>query len=343
VLILLVAAIVIPLGLDLYMPVPEENPITVDKVELGRRLFKDRRLSRDGRIACASCHDPRRAFSTPQPQAVGVFGRRGRRNAPALINRGYGRAFFWDGRVPTLEEQVLKPIQDPNEMDLTLDEAAARVNLDVNTISYALASYVRSILSGDAPFDRFINGNRRALSGEQQQGLQIFRGKGNCTACHVGPTFSDERLHNTGVAWQALSTLQPAQARPELRRGSARSTGAVGAEPSQTLIEPSPSSGPGSPTPTGTFTDPGRFELTSRPADRGAFKTPTLREVARTAPYMHDGSLPTLEAVVTFYSDGGRRNPNLDPEIRPLRLTMGEKRALVAFLKSLSGTVREGL
>jgi cytochrome c peroxidase len=293
----------IPLGLDLYMPVPEDNPMTREKVELGRRLFEDRRLSRDGRVACMSCHDPRRAFSTPHAQAVGVFNRKSRRNAPALINRAWGRAFFWDGRIQTLEEQVLKPIQDPNEMDMTLAEAERRVSLGAATISRALASYVRSVLSGDAPYDRFINGDRDALSQEQQRGLQIFRGKGNCTACHVGPTFSDERLHNTGVAWR------------ESRAGSAV---------------------------TGVFTDPGGFGVTNRPEDRGAFKTPTLREVARTSPYMHDGSLRTLQAVVNFYSDGGRSNPAQDPEIRPLRLTPAEKRALVAFLKSLSGTVREG-
>ena len=285
----------IPLGLDLYMPVPEDNPITGEKVELGRRLFQDRRLSRDGRVSCASCHDSRRAFSTPQAQAVGVFDRKGRRNAPALINRAWGRAFFWDGRVATLEEQVLKPIQDPNEMDLTLAEAERRLGLDATTIARALASYVRTVLSGDAPYDRFINGARGALTQEQQRGLQVFRGKGNCTACHVGPIFSDERPHNTGVAWHE-----------------------------------------------GVFTDPGRFGLTNRPEDRGAFKTPTLREVARTSPYMHDGSLRTLDEVIDFYSDGGRRNPAQDPEIRPLRLTAAEKRALVAFLKSLSGTIREG-
>jgi cytochrome c peroxidase len=297
----------IPLGLDLYMPVPEDNPITSEKVELGRRLFQDRRLSRDGRVACVSCHDSRRAFSTPQAQAVGVFNRKGRRNAPALINRAWGRAFFWDGRVATLEEQVLKPIQDPNEMDLTLAEAERRLGLDATTMSRALASYLRSVLSGDAPYDRFINGDRDALSQEQQRGLQVFRGKGNCIACHVGPTFSDERPHNTGVAW---------------RDASGRSSRAVGV--------------------TGVFTDPGRFGVTNRPEDRGAFKTPTLREVARTSPYMHDGSLRTLEDVINFYSNGGRRNPAQDPEIRPLQLTSAEKRALVAFLKSLSGSVREG-
>ena len=277
----------IPLGLDLYMPIPEDNPITTANVALGRKLFHDRRLSRTQTVSCASCHDPRRAFSDIRPLAVGVFGRTGRRHAPALINKGYGRSFFWDGRMTTLEEQVLKPIQDPNEMDLSLAEASSRVGLGVPSISHALASYLRSILSGNSPYDRFINGNRNALTSEEQRGLQIFRGRGNCTACHVGPTFSDERFHNTGIAWQN-DRLQ----------------------------------------------DEGR--------GKGTFKTPTLREVARTAPYMHDGSIGKLEEVVDFYSDGGRKNPDLDPEVRPLKLTGEEKRALLRFLASLSGTIREG-
>ena len=146
-----------------------------------------------GSLACSSCHDPERAFSDGRRVAVGVFGRQGRRNAPALVNRGYGRAFFWDGRVSTLEEQVLKPIQDPNEMDVTLSEAAARVGLPVEEISRALATYVQSILSGDSPFDHFVSGDRDALSAEQQAGLQLFRGKANCIACHVGPNFTDEK------------------------------------------------------------------------------------------------------------------------------------------------------
>ena len=293
----LLAALVIPLGLDLYLPVPEENPLTVEKIELGRRLFNDRRLSRDGSIACASCHNPDRAFSDGRAVPVGVFGREGRRNAPALINRGYGRAFFWDGRARTLEEQVLKPIEDPNEMDLPAADAASRVGLTAEDLSRALASYVRSILSGNSPFDRFVNGERTALSAEQQAGLQIFRGKGNCTACHVGPNFTDEKLHNTGVAW----------------RPSSASTGSGQA---------------------GAFADEG--------AGNGTFKTPTLREVAHTAPYMHDGSIPTLEEVVDFYDNGGRSNPNIDPEIHPLHLSVEEKQALVAFLNSLSGSIREG-
>ena len=286
------ATVVIPLGLDLYMPVPDENPLRADQIALGRQLFADRRLSRDGTRACTSCHDPARAFSSNHPLAVGVFGRTGRRNAPALINRGYGRAFFWDGRSTSLEAQVLAPITDPNELDLTLDEASRRTGLSADQISLALASFVRSILSGNSRFDRFVNGDRGALDAGERRGLALFRGKGNCTACHVGPNFSDERTHNTGVAWQASSR---------------------------------------------TFLDLGRFEVTNGNADRGAFKTPTLREIARTPPYMHDGSLATLEEVVNFYEQGGRPNPHLDEEIRPVRFTPDEKRDLVRFLRALSG------
>jgi cytochrome c peroxidase len=279
---LAIAAVVVPLGLDLYLPVPETNPLTAEKIELGRRLFSDRRLSRDESISCSSCHDPERAFSDARTVALGVFGRKGRRNSPAIINRGYGRLFFWDGRVATLEQQVLKPIEDPNEMDLPLAEASSRVGLPEEEISRSLASFVRSILSGDAPFDRYINGDRTALTPEQQAGLQLFRGKANCTACHVGPNFTDERLHNTGVAWRD-----------------------------------------------GRFTDAG--------SGQGNFKTPTLREIARTAPYMHNGSLATLEEVIEYYDRGGNQNPGLDPEIRPLRLTVDEKQSLIAFLRSLNG------
>jgi cytochrome c peroxidase len=284
-----------PLGLDLYMPVPDANPLTRETVALGRTLFNDARLSRDGTVACRSCHDPARAFSTDRSLPAGVFGRQGRRNAPALINRGYGRAFFWDGRSSSLEEQVLKPIQDPNEMALTMAEAAARVKLDETTIARALASYVRSIRSGDSPFDRYAAGRTNALSDLETKGLQVFRAKGNCVACHVGPNFTDETFHNTGIAWHD-----------------------------------------------GQLADNGRFVVSGNERDRGAFKTPTLREVARTAPYMHDGSLATLDAVVDFYDRGGRANPHLDPEIRPLQLRAEEKTALAAFLRTLTGRMREG-
>ncbi len=208
----------------------------------------------------------------------------------------------------TLEEQVLKPIEDPNEMDLPVAEAARRVGLGPADLSRALASFVRSILSGDAPYDRFVDGDRTSLSVEQQAGLQVFRGKGNCTACHVGPVFSDERTHNTGIAWAGRAGQAGGAGQP----GRAGQAG-------------------------GEFLDEGRAAISGKPEDRGAFKTPTLREVAQTAPYMHDGSLATLEDVVDYYDRGGNVNPLLDPEIRPLRLSADEKRALIAFLASLSG------
>ena len=281
------------------MPVPASNPLTPEKIEAGRRLFADTRLSRSGTIACTSCHDPERAFTKPEAVSPGVFGRRGHRNAPTLINRAWGRVFFWDGRAATLEDQVLKPIEDPNEMDLSLAEASVRVGQSIGEISRALASYVRSLMSGNSRFDRFTAGDRSALSPEERDGLRLFQGRGNCTICHEGANFTDEKLHNTGVAWAAADE----------RAGTP-----------------------------GHFLDEGGAAISGlAPAARGAFKTPTLREVARTAPYMHDGSLATLEEVVDFYNRGGRPNPNLDPDMHPLDFSDEDKRSLVAFLRSLSG------
>ncbi len=301
----------VPIGLDLYMPVPELNPLTAAKVALGRKLFIDSLLSRDRTRACATCHDLRRAFTDGRAVALGVDGREGTRSAPTLVNRGYGRSFFWDGRTRNLEEQVLQPIQHPKEMDITVGEVVVRLKRDraysdlfqaafgqeVNEgdLAKALASYVRTILSGNAPIDRYLNGDRDALTGRQRQGLRLFRGKGSCTACHVGPLFTDENFHNTGVAWRD-----------------------------------------------GRLLDQGRFAVTGKETDHGAFKTPTLREVARTAPYMHDGSITPLEEVIEFYDRGGNANPYLDPELRPLNLTAAEKRALRTFLRALSGEIREG-
>ncbi len=308
----------IPLGLDAYMPVPEDNPFTLDKVSLGRRLFSDTILSRNRRLACVTCHDPERAFTDERPVAVGIFGRKGTRHVPTLINRGYGSKFFWDGRIARLEAQVLEPIRHRKEMDLPLGEAVERLRdhrvypvlfqvafgraITTDDLGRALASYVRTILSGTSPFDRYMNGEREALSEQAREGLRIFRGKGNCTACHVGPTFTDERFHNTGVAWK--------RPRAEER---------------------------------GELLDQGRYLVTGEEDDRGAFKTPTLREVARTAPYMHDGSLATLEDVIEFYDRGGNPNPYLDSDVRPLKLTSQEKQALITFLRALSGTVQDGL
>jgi len=199
---LVIAGWRVPAGLDIYMPVPEENPLTREKIAIGRRLFFDRRLSRDRTLSCATCHEPKRAFTDGRAVAAGLGGNRGTRNTPTLVNRGYGWAHFWDGRAPSLEKQVLEPILSPKELSLTVEELSVRVRMSSNEVARALATYVRSIRSGDSPFDRYINGKRSALTPQQQQGLALFRGKGNCTACHAGPNFTDERFHNTGVAWR---------------------------------------------------------------------------------------------------------------------------------------------
>jgi len=311
----------IPPGLDLYMPIPGGNPLTADKAALGRRLFFDPILSSDGTLACAGCHVPGLAFTDGKPVAEGVGGRRGTRNAPTLVNRGYGEAFFLDGRAASLEEQVLQPLQGANELATRVDTAVERLREDdgyrrafarafgrapdAEALAAALASYVRTIVSGTAPVDRYGFGELDALSALEREGQRIFHERGQCSACHGGPNFSDEQFHNTGVAW--------------------RQAGAT--DSSAPLAEPR---------------DPGRFAITSTPADLGAFKTPTLREIARTAPYMHDGSLATLEDVVEFYSGGGQPNPHLDRLIQPRDLTDREKAALLAYLRALSGQITEG-
>lgn len=285
-----------PLGLDLYRPVPESNPLTPEKVTLGRKLFFDKQLSRDGSIACATCHQPRHAFTDGKTLAIGIGGQTGVRNVPTLVNRVYGKSFFLDGRAASLEQQAIEPILNPREMDMTVPELEARSGLPASTIAGALASFVRTILSGNSPYDRYVNGDSRALSPQAQRGLSVFRGKGHCINCHAGPNLTDERFHDTGVAWAG-----------------------------------------------GVLHDPGRFAITHADEDRGAFKTPTLREVGRTAPYMHDGSLATLEDVVDYYDRGGNPNPYLDPDLRPLQLSAQEKKELVAFLKSLSGEAQAGV
>ena len=179
----------IPLGLDSFMPVPEANPLTTEKAAMGRDLFSDRRLSRDRTVSCATCHDPKHAFTDGKPVAEGVSGRRGQRRVPSLVNRGYGKSFFWDGRIATLEEQVLQPIVSATEMDLTVEEAVTRLRddrrysaLTSESLAQALASYVRTILAGGSPYDRYIAGDREALPDQARMGLQIFRRKGNCAS-----------------------------------------------------------------------------------------------------------------------------------------------------------------
>ena len=235
-LLLVASAITIPLGLDLYLPAPEDNPITADKIELGRRLFNDRRLSRDGSISCSSCHDPERAFSDGRRVAAGVFGRIGRRNSPALVNRGYGRLFFWDGRVATLEEQVLKPIEDPNEMDLPLEQASSRVGLDAVTMARSPRSS-RSAYSSSAarptaqpvtsaPTSPTKRGTTPASPGVTAISRTMARGKAGSRRRPCG-RWLDPRLTCMMAAWQlskmSSGSTTPAGAR--IRASILRSAG----------------------------------------------------------------------------------------------------------------------
>jgi cytochrome c peroxidase len=293
-------------GLDELFPVPEDNPLTATRIDLGRRLFFDRMLSRNRTLTCASCHRPDHGFSDPRARSLGVRGAATRRHTPTLLNRAYGSFEFWDGRAETLESQVLQPVQDSLEMDLPVAELLTRLRAqptylrafaetfgsgpNATTLAQALASFVRTLRSGNSAFDRYREGQRDALSQAARRGLALFNGRANCSACHIGANFTDERFHNTGVT-------------------------------------------PGS-------VDPGRFALTGDSAEYGAFKTPTLREVARTAPYMHDGSLGTLEQVIDLYDRGGGANRFLDRELHTLHLSPGDKRDLLDFLRSLTGTAR---
>ena len=285
-----------PLGLDLHLPAPATNPLTRAKVTLGRKLFFSKQLSRDGSLACATCHDPQHSFADARVVARGIDETDGTRNSPALINRGYGSAFFWDGRSASLEALALEPITNPKELGNTIPEVVRRTGLRATDIAAALASYMRTVRSGQSRFDRYAEGQTTALGPLETAGLKVFRGKGACIGCHIGPSFTDEGFHNTGVAWRDDQ-----------------------------------------------YADEGRFAVSNIDRDRGAFKTPTLRDLTRTAPYMHDGSLATIEDVVEFYSNGGRPNPQLDARIRPLNLTFDEKRALSAFLRSLTGRIHEGM
>ncbi len=296
----------VALGLDAdQVDIPKDNPLTAAKVELGKLLFFDPRLSVDDTVACASCHSPQFGFSNGLATAIGVKGQRGGRSAPVAINRAFSTLQFWDGRAASLEEQALGPIQASIEMGHDLKAVVAKLKgipgyrkrfdnafgTDVTSegIAKAIASFERTLLSGDSPFDRYEAGTKSALLPAGRRGLEIFRTKANCTSCHVGVNFSDEGFHNIGVGME----------------------------------KPNP--------------DLGRFAVTKEDADRGAFKTPTLRDVALSAPYMHDGSLKTLEAVIDYYDRGGTKNPWLDQEIRPLSLTAQEKQDLLAFLKALTG------
>jgi cytochrome c peroxidase len=291
----------LPLGIK-TIPSVADNPTTVEKVALGRKLFFDPILSGDRTVACASCHYPDKSFAGPEALPRGIKGQATKRKAPALVNRALGTSFFWDGRATTLEEQALMPIEDPAEMGAKLPEVIDRLKADKSyaalfakifpdgitetNLAKSLAAFQRALIVGESRVDKFMQrGERSALTPEEIHGVWLYESKGFCWKCHSGQNFTDDVARNTGVSW-----------------------------------------GKG---------DLGRYTITKRDGDQGRFKTPTLRGVGPAGPYMHDGSLKTLEEVVDFYDKGGTPNPHLDPGLKPLNLTADEKKSLVAFLKAL--------
>ena len=282
---------------------PNDNELTEPRARLGKRLFHDARLSRTGDVSCASCHRQDHAFSDPNPLSLGVEGRTGTRNAPALSNAAWGKSFFWDGRAASLEEQAGQPIENPLEMDSSLADAVARVAADSSYVAdfeaaygeppssaslrKALASFVRSVVSAASAYDRHLRGDDSDFGAQRLRGEALFLSdRAGCFHCHPSGVLSNEGFFNNGTYTAG--------------------------------------------------TDTGREQLTGLVGDLGKFKVPGLRNVEVSAPYMHDGSLGTLEAVIDQYDAGGRGDPTTDPQIAPLGLSTDEKADLLEFLRSLT-------
>ncbi len=301
-----------PLGLDPLL-IPKDNPQTPAKIALGRQLYFDPRLSVDGTVSCASCHDPRLGWSNGLSLAFGVKGQTGNRSAPTVLNAAYSDTQFWDGRAPSLEEQAKGPIANPVEMGNTFKQVVATLSaipgyvrqfnqvfgdgpITIDNTVKAIASFERTVLTGNSPFDRYKYGrDKSAMTASQIRGMALFREKdrANCAKCHRFDDFTadltDFRFRNIGVG----------------------------------IDHPTP--------------DLGRYNVTKRDEDRGKFRVPTLRNIASTAPYMHDGRFATLEQVLDFYKQGGTDNPQLDPEMHAFKLTDQETADLLAFLQAFSG------
>ncbi|MFQ5430996.1 MAG: cytochrome-c peroxidase [Nitrospinota bacterium] len=324
----------LPLGLEAEkFYVPADNPISREKVELGRALFYDERLSRDDSVSCSTCHSPDNTFTDNLPSSMGIDLQEGDRSAPTIINRAFSREQFWDGRAASMEEQAKGPLINPIEMGMPSHDAVVKKvssikgyrvwfrrvfekDVNIDDIARAIAAFERTLLSGDSRMDRFTSGDKEAFTEAEKRGLELFRGKARCNQCHSGFNFTDEKYHNIGVGWESGRL------------------------------------------------DLGRYMVTGKTKDIGTFKTPTLRDIAGTAPYMHDGSMESLEEVVEFYDQGGFGNPFLDVEMRrsgkslmemldapvtkegekkdsiegtKLNLTTQEKADLITFLNTLDG------
>jgi cytochrome c peroxidase len=295
----------VPLGLP-PIPWPEDNPYSPARAELGKILFCDGRLSANGIVSCAFCHDPDHAFAGSMALSIGVNGKPEVRRTPTLINRAWGKSQFWDGRAPTLESQIIVPVTNPNEMGMTTEQAVQRIRdikgyaplfaaafgdstVDFDRITKAIATFERTIVSGNSAYDRYLAGDKSALTKQQKDGLDFFNKKGECAECHSGPNLSDEKFTNIGIG---MDRVDP---------------------------------------------DPGREDVTQKRRDFGRFKVPTLRDLARRAPYMHDGSEKTLSEVLDVYAKGGLPNPHLDTRLAPFYLDEETRKALLAFLDALNG------
>jgi len=297
----------VPLGLP-PVEVPADNPMTPEKIELGKLLYFDPRLSKDGTISCATCHNPKEGWSERRATSKGIKDQIGTRNSPTIINSAYHRAQFWDGRAATLEEQALGPIENPIEMGHKLEDMVKELpaipeytkrfqtvfgtGVTKDGIGKAIAAFERTILSGNSPYDRFKAGDETALSDGQKRGMQVFVKKGKCVLCHTPPTFSNGRYYNAGVD----------------------------------ADKPKP--------------DPGRHDVTKKDRDFGKVRVPHLRDLVDTGPYFHDGSAKALEDAVALMADGGKDNPHLSSMMKGVRramLTEQDRKDLVEFLKALSG------
>jgi cytochrome c peroxidase len=326
------------LGLpDLHTP--SDNPQTTNKIALGKRLFNDVRFSSTKTISCASCHLAKKAFTDGQATAIGINGLTGQRNAPTLINAAFLSSFFHDGRRNSLETQSIDPLTNPVEHGLSDYSTVLTViqndsaylgaflkvfNIPAKTISMeyvakAIASYERTLIAGNSPFDRyFFKAERPVLTSSEARGLRLFRRKANCANCHEiswdHALFTDNRFYNIGIGFDSLRLVLP----EFLKKSKTNVADAI----NQLNIAQRSALG--------------RFIISQQQKDIGAYKTPTLRNIELTAPYMHDGSIETLEEVVEYYDKGGKKNPLLNPAIFPLHLSKQEKSDLVAFMKALT-------
>jgi cytochrome c peroxidase len=333
-----------PLGLP-PIPVPGDNPLSTEKIELGRLLFFDRRLSHNNTFSCAMCHVPEQGFASNElATAVGIEGRTVRRNSPTIYNVAYLENLFHDGRESTLEQQIWGPLLARNEMgNPSVGRVIEQINaipeyrerfqtafagrpVSMETVGMALASYERVLVSANSPFDRwYYGGEKDALSATEQAGFHLFNGKARCSGCHQISSewalFTDNQMHNTGIGYQRSMLQTPKETRVQIAPGEHIT---VRSDVVEDASEPLPN-------------DLGLYEITESPNDRWKYRTPTLRNVALTAPYMHNGSISTLREVIDFYDRGGINNELLDPLLQPLRLSDEESRQLLAFLQALTG------